>query len=229
MNFIIDVLVLALLVALAIVGVKKGFIKSACELLGIFIAVFLASYLGDILSEALYNNVFRPGIYEKLLETTGNLSVEAAAENFFGSLEPFVLSFFEMNGITLESVTEAYTGFGEKAALAITDAISPAFISLIKVFVFAVLFIVLVVLIELLAKLLTKVIKLTILKKVNQILGAVLGVLKATVIVWVVLAALVSLMPLFPEALQESLSVGLENSILGGFIMNLNPIAWIFS
>ena len=228
MNFVIDILILALLGFLAVLGIKKGFIKSACELLGAFAAVFLASYLSDILAELIYNNAFRPGIYEKMLETTGNLSLAAAAENFFTSLEPFVLNFFEMNGITLESVTEAYTGFGEKAALAITDAISPVFISMIKVFVFLVLFIVLLVLITLLSKLLTKIIKLTILKKVNQILGAVLGVLKAVVIVWVVIGAFSVLIPLFPDWMQEALVGGMESSILGSFILSLNPLMWIF-
>lgn len=228
MNFIIDVLILALFAFLAILGIKKGFIKSACELICAFAAVYLASYLSGMFAEAIYNSAFRPGIYEKMLETTGNLSLAVAAESFFASLEPFVLNFFELNGITLESVTETYTGFGEKAALALTDAISPVFILMIKVFLFLVLFIALMALIPLVAKLLTKIIKLTVLKKVNQILGAVLGALKAFVIVWVVIAAFSFLMPLFPEGLQETLKGGMESSVLGSFIMNLNPLTWIF-
>lgn len=229
MNFVLDILILALLAMLAIFGIKKGFINSAIELLGAFIALFLAAYLSGILAESIYDSAFRPGIYEKMLEATGNLSVEAAAREFFDSLEPFVLNFFELNGITKDAVIDNYTGFGEKAALALTDAISPVFITMIKVFVFAVLFIVLLVLLQLLAKLLTKIIKLTILKKLNMILGAILGVIKGFVIVWVVIVSLNFLMPLFPEILSQSLSEGIENSILASFIMSFNPISWIFA
>lgn len=228
MNFIIDILILALFIFLALIGIKKGLIKSAFELVGAFLAVYLASYFSTILSEMIYNEVFRPGVYEKMLETTKNLSVESAAKNFFDSLEPFVLEFFELNGVTYETISETYTGFGEKAAVAITDAISPVFISMIKVFVFLVLFIVFFVLLALLANLLTKVIKLTILKKVNQILGAVLGVVKAMVIVWVVFGAVAALLPLCSEEFRELLIEGAQNSILGSFIMGINPLEWIF-
>ena len=99
---------------------------------------------------------------------------------------------------------------------------------MIKVFVFLVLFIVFFVLLALLANLLTKVIKLTILKKVNQILGAVLGVVKAMVIVWVAFGAVAALLPLCSVGFRELLVEGAENSILGSFIMGINPLTWIF-
>ena len=120
MNFIIDILILALFVFLALIGIKKGLIKSAFELVGAFLAVYLASYFSTILSEMIYNDVFRPGVYEKMLETTKNLSVESAAKNFFDSLEPFVLEFFKWLECEVEYVNKCaflhlvYTGLCDK-------------------------------------------------------------------------------------------------------------------
>ena len=59
MNFVIDILILVLLAFLAIFGIKKGFIKSAFELLGAFIAVSLAAHFRVMIAEAIYNSFLR--------------------------------------------------------------------------------------------------------------------------------------------------------------------------
>ena len=58
MNFALDILLVCIVIVFVIVGVKRGFIKSAAHFLGAIAAACLSAALGGMAAQWLYDTLF---------------------------------------------------------------------------------------------------------------------------------------------------------------------------
>lgn len=223
MRFGLDIAVLAVIVIFALVGAKKGFIKSLIDFLGAFVAMIAAGILSLPAAQWVYDTFFHEALTEKVTSTVAGLEAADAVQSVFSEFPELVIRALSAAGITQSSVQAQVDGTALNIAEAITAAISPMLIGLVRVLAMLVLFVLLLIVIRAVGTLISGLFSLPLLNGVNQLLGFVFGNLLAVVAVWVVLACVHAFMPLFSVDLQMKIIDAQESSVLYSFLYEFNP------
>lgn len=231
MGYILDGIILLICLICVMVGVKRGFIHSVVRFLGSIVAALLASALGGVLAQWLFDTMFRGAIVEKIntsLQSLGADNAAAAANQILASLPDFLVRALEEAGVTLETVSHAINTQTGQAAGMVVDYLSPVFVNFLKVLAVIVLFFLFMTLARLLASLVSDLLRLPILKEIDGLLGGIFGFLLALVSVWVVVAGLNVFMPMLDPAARYQVNTVLDNSMLTGVLVNMNPLSGMF-
>ncbi len=231
MGYILDGIILLICLLCVLIGVKRGFIHSVVRFLGSMIAALLASALGGVLAQWLFDTMFRGAMVEKInssLQTLGADNAAAAASQVLASLPDFLVRALEEAGVTLETVSHAINSQTSGAAGMVVDYLSPVFVNFLKVLAVIVLFFLFMTIVRLLAALVGDILRLPILKEVDGLLGGVFGFLLAMVSVWVVVAGVMVFMPMLDSGAQQQVQEALDGSLLTGVLVNMNPLRGMF-
>ncbi|MCI9223929.1 MAG: CvpA family protein [Acutalibacter sp.] len=231
MGYILDGIILLICLLCVLIGVKRGFIHSVVRFLGSIIAALLASALGGVLAQWLFDTMFRGAMVEKInssLQTLGADNAAAAASQVLASLPDFLVRALEEAGVTLETVSHAINSQTSGAAGMVVDYLSPVFVNFLKVLAVIVLFFLFMTIVRLLAALVGDILRLPILKEVDGLLGGVFGFLLAMVSVWVVVAGVMVFMPMLDSGTQQQVQEALDGSLLTGVLVNMNPLRGMF-
>ncbi len=231
MGYILDGIILLICLLCVLIGVKRGFIHSVVRFLGSIIAALLASALGGVLAQWLFDTMFRGAMVEKInssLQTLGADNAAAAASQVLASLPDFLVRALEEAGVTLETVSHAINSQTSGAAGMVVDYLSPVFVNFLKVLAVIVLFFLFMTIVRLLAALVGDILRLPILKEVDGLLGGVFGFLLAMVSVWVVVAGVMVFMPMLDSGAQQQVQEALDGSLLTGVLVNMNPLRGMF-
>ena len=228
MQYAFDGIILLVVVMFTVIGVKKGFVKSIAEFLGAVISAIAASWVGGIISTAVYDSFFRQGVYDKIQAAATSTEAGGTAEKILNSMPEMIVKFLEMNGITAESIRTTVDTAGASAAKAVTDAVSPVFIGIIKVFAVIVLFLLFMIIISAVARLISGICRLPVLRQVNGLLGGIFGLMLGTIVVWIVVGAIQFFVPMMSQDIQKNVDTTVNNSYIAKVVANLNPIKWIF-
>ncbi len=231
MGYILDGIILLICLLCVLIGVKRGFIHSVVRFLGSIIAALLASALGGVLAQWLFDTMFRGAMVEKInssLQTLGADNAAAAASQVLASLPDFLVRALEEAGVTLETVSHAINSQTSGAAGMVVDYLSPVFVNFLKVLAVIVLFFLFMTIVRLLAALVGDILRLPILKEVDGLLGGVFGFLLAMVSVWVVVAGVMVFMPMLDSVTQQQVQEALDGSLLTGVLVNMNPLRGMF-
>lgn len=217
MTFILDLIVLVIIVLFVIFSVKKGFVKTLIEFVGLLLAIYLSITISSPLSNFVYDKAVEPTVSVAIgtaIENTGNAAETTIKEAVYNSLPGFISNNIDLSQIEI--------GSGETAAQDICDnLVKPLSISFFKALFTLVLFIVLNIVVKLLAKIINKIFSFRILGTLNRVLGGVLGLIKGiifAVIFVIVTQILISLTGGFfiftKEAVDASVIFGLVAKIL---------------
>lgn len=231
MGYILDGIVLLICLLCVLVGVKKGFIHSVVRFLGAVISALLASALGGVIAQWLFDTMFRGAMVEKInssLQALGSENAAAAAGEVLASLPDFLVRALEQAGVTLETVSHAINSQTSGAAGMVVDYLSPVFVNFLKVLAVIVLFFLFTTLARLLAALISDLLRLPILRELDGILGGVFGFLLALISVWVVVAGVTVFMPMLDSSAQAGVQEALNGSLLTGTLVNMNPLGGMF-
>ncbi len=231
MGYILDGIILLICLLCVLIGVKRGFVHSVVRFLGSIIAALLASALGGVLAQWLFDTMFRGAMVEKInssLQTLGADNAAAAASQVLASLPDFLVRALEEAGVTLETVSHAINSQTSGAAGMVVDYLSPVFVNFLKVLAVIVLFFLFMTIVRLLAALVGDILRLPILKEVDGLLGGVFGFLLTMVSVWVVVAGVMVFMPMLDSGTQQQVQEALDGSLLTGVLVNMNPLRGMF-
>lgn len=135
MQFALDGILLVFFLLFLLVGVRRGFIRSAAHFLGAVLSACLAGALGGLAAQWLFDSFFRGALVEKIQESISTLGagdLAAAAQGFLSSLPDFVLRALESAGITVSSITGGLESQTGQAAEVVADALSPVFVGFLK-------------------------------------------------------------------------------------------------
>ncbi|HPD99947.1 MAG TPA: CvpA family protein [Bacillota bacterium] len=201
---LMDIIIVAIIVILTIIGWKSGFllkvIKLASSLFGLIASILLARPFSTVLDKWFGEGIALK-IEEFLLERISNGDAQATEENIRIALADMALPEFIMDWIIDKVNTQ-------ETITAFVDTLTPLLKSLILLLIaFVVLFfgsMLVFMLLKVLAKMITSI---PVIKQVDKVLGAIFGLFKAVVLIYVVLFLIGLLMP-----------VPAINDLLGGFL-----------
>ena len=230
-HFALDGILLVFFLLFLLVGVRRGFIRSAAHFLGAVLSACLAGALGGLAAQWLFDSFFRGALVEKIQESISTLGagdLAAAAQGFLSSLPDFVLRALESAGITVSSITGGLESQTGQAADLIVSALSPVFVGFLKVLAVIVLFCLFMIVVRLAANLLSAAFQLPLLNGVNALLGGVFGLLLAVVSIWICLAAVQVFTPMLSADTQAQIETALRESTVAGWVVNWNPLGVMF-
>lgn len=232
MGYILDGVVIAVCLICVLVGVQRGFIRSAVHFLGSVIAACLASVLGGAVAQWLFDTLFRGAMVEKINETLQSLGAEnavAAIQQVLDSLPDFLVRAMEEAGVTVSRISGEITNQSSQAAGMIADYLAPVFVGFLKVLAVIVLFFLLMTLVRLLAHLVGNMFRLPILGQIDGLLGGVFGFLLALLAVWVVVAAVTVFIPVLDTSTRYQVDQVLGQSMIAKLFMQSNPLKGMFA
>ncbi len=232
MGYILDGAVIAVCLICVLVGVQRGFSRSAVHFLGSVIAACLASVLGGAVAQWLFDTLFRGAMVEKINETLQSLGAEnavAAIQQVLDSLPDFLVRAMEEAGVTVSRISGEITNQSSQAAGMIADYLAPVFVGFLKVLAVIVLFFLLMTLVRLLAHLVGNMFRLPILGQIDGLLGGVFGFLLALLAVWVVVAAVTVFIPVLDTATRYQVDQVLGQSMIAKLFMQSNPLKGMFA
>ena len=213
MNWVIGILLDVILVAVALLcirkGSKDGFAKTVVSFFGIFIAIILAVSLSKPIANYAYTNFAQKPI-ENAIESSIGAELDKASESDPSAQELLLgvegaiekLPEFINNSLKTEEkqaeisdhIVKLYTTNVSEFSHNITETVvKPILISILAVAVFVIVFLVVFIVCVILSKALKIVNKLPLLGGVNSLLGGIIGFLKGLIIVLIINYVIVSL------------------------------------
>lgn len=232
MPYILDAVVVIIIAVTAIVGYRRGFIRTIIQLVGCVVAFVLALSLSNTVSSMVYDGMLRDGLHEKIETAWSETVVEGAAqtlteqtETIFDTLPKFVQVALDTETITQgirDSVGNDQTGTAVADYL-VDDLIRPVMVAVIRFVAFLILFAILMLLIRLLEKLMKPLTKLPLIRQTDGLLGAVVGLIKGAIfaLVAVTIMQLIATGTTTGPFTQENL----DNSIVAGWVAEINPLS----
>ncbi len=227
----LDLILIAIIVFHIFVSSKRGFIRTAIELVGFALSVYLAFSIGGVVAQSVYDNTIEPGIVEGVSESvseTATVNVDMAVENTWNALPDYVVSLVENVGIDSADIKESISGAvstnnqTEEIAKSVSQKIvKPIIVPLIKTITSVIIFVVLMFVVRLLAKIINKAFSLPIIGRINKTLGGILGLGKG-LIISAVLAVIISTIVAFSkDGIFIFTSENIEKTYLFSFLSNL--------
>ena len=232
MNYVLDLVLFGVFVMFVAMGVFRGFIRSAIHFLGSIIAACLSAVLGGMAAQWLFDSMFRGALVERVQESLNMLGTSDAlssVDNLLASLPDFIVRALQDAGVTASSISGSIVSGSSAAAERIADLLAPTFVGFLKVLAVIVIFALLMVVVRILAEVLSHVLRLPVLGQLDSILGGVCGFLLALVLVWVMLAAAQVFVPMLDASTQSQIHQALEDSIVAGIFVNINPLGHMFT
>jgi uncharacterized membrane protein required for colicin V production len=188
---ILDIVIVAFILLLMIIGIKRGIVKTLYGLIIIALAGFLAYLCGKLVAEFIYDNYILTSITDSVSSSfeSSKASTGVVSNNIFESIPDFLSNILIGFGVTqrgFASTLSEATEFTQKATLTTVDTvIKPILISAISVFAIIILFILFFILLKLLGRYLLKIFKLPIIKQINGLLGGLLGIVEGLLIIMI--------------------------------------------
>ena len=221
---IVDICIILIAVFIIYRAAKRGFVRTALELLSYVLAAVLAVSISTSIAQSVFEKKVRPtvvaNIENNLKIKTGTGNTQDLVVSAWQQIPSPVRSIIEVSGFDIHNfskgVDKSVDNTAHNAAVTITDDIlKPIIVSALKLLLLIVLFIILLILFKLLAKLLNSICNIPLLKPINKVLGGILGFAKAVVIIYLVVAII-------------SIALPLSNNKLGFFTPELIEKTFIF-
>lgn len=233
MEYILDIIFIALAVAMIILGAKKGLVKALLDGLSTIISGVIAYIISEPVAKFVYDAFVRnivKGELEKGLEESGTdfASVSESVNALVAELPEGAINLaskfgFNVNDAVSNIVNSApdsnetlietlMTNIGDNIFITITEAVT----------MFA-LFIVVSIALTFVIRLLNGVVKkIPVVKQTNKLAGGILGLVKAVVIIFVISTVLVFVQ-------SEALTPIINSSKILELVNNNNPLLNIFN
>lgn len=204
MNLIIDIAILAIIIICIIAGYKKGLVGMAFSVASFIVAAIIALILFNPVASLIMDKT-------ELDETIQNVIIENFTEETGQQKEAENMPDMIMNYI--EERTNEVKNIGVEAAAASLSQLSIKTLSFIGIFIVAKI------VLAFFSKIADLIAKLPILKQFNKAGGLLIGILKGLIIVYIILAILLLVMPLFGNA---GIYEAINESFIGNIMYNNN-------
>ncbi len=228
---IIDIIIIAIIALLTIIGYKRGIVKSLYGLIIIALAGFLAYLCGKLLAELIYDNFIFASISDSVNKSFASSKVNSTevSSNIFESIPDYLTNMLSGFGITqrgFATTLNSASDFSQNAVLtAVEKVIKPIIVSAISVFFIIILFILFILLLKLIGRFILKLFKLPGIRWINAILGGAFGLLEGVLIV-LIAVIIIRISSSFTNNSLVSKEL-IESSYIFKYIYNLDFISFI--
>ncbi len=234
MWIILDILVIAIIIIYALISAKRGFVRTAIELVGFVLAVYLSFAVGGAVADGIYTYVVEPVIVDTIVDTVGETatnSVSSTIDAVWQGMPELITKTAGNLGVTSESVknnitAEAFnTESFEEIALQVADSVArPVVVPLIKTIVGFILFVVLLLVVKLLARIINRAFSLPLIGGLNRSLGGILGAAKGVVIAAVVCILISTVVTLSKNGFLIFTQENIAQTTIFKFFADFSPI-----
>ena len=225
MPYLLDIAMVLLAILFVVFGFKRGVVKSLVSFVGIIVAavaaILLASTVARWVFDAFIRDSFQADIAASLQGSAGE-SAAVRVQQVLAALPKFVRNAFAAEGSPDAALQQAVESPVDQAANAVVALASPIIINLIRVVAVVVLMFLFVILVRLLAKGADTVFRLPVLRQLNCVAGGVFGLLKFVVFVWLFMAILKLVLPMFTKVPAIFSSESIESTVLFRFAYEHN-------
>ncbi len=232
MGIVLDLILVAIVALCVIISVKRGFMKTAIELVGFALAIYVAFSFGPVLSGATYDKLVKPAISKEISKTVSEVSGEGAVQitnNLWEELPDFLTKNADKFGVSLEKIQSDITldKVADTNAIAenITDSVvKPVATTAFNAVYSILLFLIIAVLTKFLARPINKLFSISFIGKINKLLGGVLGLGKG-IVFSIFFCVLVSSIVIFTKSgFLIFTNENIEASTLFKLLCKINPI-----
>jgi uncharacterized membrane protein required for colicin V production len=233
MWFILDLIIIAIIAIFVFTSAKRGFVRTVVELVGYFLAIYIAFTAGGILAESIYDFAIEPKIVESVadkISVSSETSTNEIVDEVWNSLPDFVVDTAENFNITshtlkttLEENVNNHSSSAKIAQNASTAIVRPIAVPLIKTILSIILFVVLMFFVRILARIINKAFSLPLIGSLNRTLGGVIGLLKGLIFAFVFVISILFIMSFFENGFLIFTNENIEKTYLFKFLAEFSP------
>ena len=231
MDFIVDVIIIALAIFIVVSSSKKGFVSSLVDTFSMIIASIASYMVTPKVAQFVYDSFIKDTVskgFEKVLDEINiNAALNEKVDALVSSLPVSAVNLAESLGvINLNAISSGIHMSGaidntQLISTVLNDLAYNVMITITKVVVYFLLFIVFTILLRVVSKFLENINKIPLIGKLNSSLGGVLGVVKAAIIILVVCTVMYFVVS---SSDNQQLVSAIASSKLYNFITEINPI-----
>ena len=186
-NIIFDLILLAILVIGAIIGIKNGFVYTVAKPIKFFAAIMLAFALAGFVGKCIVEPIIGPAITHKVSEILIDKYSEITASDAAAKLPTLIRLAAGLAGV---DITEAAESAGASSVIeAIVVKVTSPLVTIIGRFLgFVIAYFVCKILLSLLLKIVNGIVNAGVVGKVNKTLGCIFTLFLAFIVCWMLTA-----------------------------------------
>lgn len=182
MGIVIDLIIVAIILIVALISAKQGFVRVLIEVVGFVLALLLAFSISAPLADVTYQKFVEPKIVESGTESV-NLSTNQTVDEMWKKLPDFVTDNADTLGISKKALAQSLnesSGDGMTAVLKDISqrVIKPIATNVIEMIFSIILIIIFMFIVKILAKVINKMFSFSVVGKLNHFLGGIIGIAK---------------------------------------------------
>ena len=186
MNYLLDLIVLTIIAAVALISARRGFVRVVIESAGFIAAILITLTISTPLASLTYDKIIEPPIVSSVSSAAGE-STSQVVDKTWDSLPGFVKNNSEKIGISKEKIDKSIgenIGEGAEAAVksASQNAVKPVVVRILSLIYSVFILIILLFLVKILAKFINRLFSFSLVGKMNRVLGGILGIPKGIII-----------------------------------------------
>ena len=233
MEYILDLIFIALAVVMIILGAKKGLIKALLDGLSTIASGIIAYILATPVAKVIYDAFVRGVVKSEFLKGLNDSGTDFGSINekvnaLVNELPEGALAIaskfgFDVNGAISNVVSSAPDSNESLVETLMTNIGDNIFLTITEAVTMIALFIIVSIALTFVIRLLNKVVKkLPVIKQANKLAGGLLGLIKAVVIIFVISTVLVFVQ-------NEELAPMINSSVILKVVNDINPLLNIFN
>lgn len=228
MNYVADILLVAIFLVCLFSGWRRGFVRTVMNLISVAVAGIGAYFLYPFPAAYMYGKVFLPKMTSMVEESILSGSTGHTLTELFNSKPGFFVD--TLNQYSDLSKVEGY--FNTDKTMTVTDiseyTAAPIASALSNVLGFMLMFVVLIIIMRVLTWFIDKACMLPVLHGTNTLLGIVAGGVLGFFAAWITASVIAGVLPTlhayFPEAISRT---ALEDSFVLKWLYCFNPVKFI--
>lgn len=189
---ITDIIIVAVIVLFALIGVKRGIAKTILNLAGLVLTAISAYYLSSFLSQFIYDSFLKQTVITNIQQIIEQNGIDYALNNCLEAVPQWIngiLSFFAgIFGVSLdefESQLIIPSDISSSTSQVVESAVAPVVTSVLSIIFVIVLFIIIFIIVKKLIRLALGVFNIPVIKQINQLLGGIFGLAEGLLVVFI--------------------------------------------
>lgn len=188
MSIIIDLIVIAIIIIMALISAKRGFVRVAVEVVGFIAAIIVATTFSLSLANTTYDKVIEPPILNSITNVAGE-NVSQTVDATWEALPNFIKNNSEKFNVSKDDIGQnislnAQQNIKETTKSVLEHSVKPIAVNILKMLYSVIIAVVLIIVVKFLAKFINKLFSFSVVGKLNSTLGGILGVVKGLVAAW---------------------------------------------
>lgn len=106
MNYLLDLIVIAIIAAVALISARRGFVRVVIELAGFIAAILITLTISTPLASLTYDKIIEPPIVSSVSKATGD-SVTQITDDTWNALPEFIRKYSENVGFSKENINKS--------------------------------------------------------------------------------------------------------------------------